>query len=121
MAYLRQQMSDSKCEKNCGSMGATNYRLFKDGCCECVGHGCVNYGIDESRCDFEDDSNDQLDYENLSDEELRALEAEYGVLDDTEEGWFFLLLYRYGFRVSEESLLGFTTYANATKPLDYIH
>lgn len=25
-------------------------RWFHDGCCECVGHTCINYGINESRC-----------------------------------------------------------------------
>ena len=31
-------------------MGASSYRWFHDGCCECVGQNCVNYGINESRC-----------------------------------------------------------------------
>lgn len=31
-------------------MGASSYRWFHDGCCECVGSTCVNYGINESRC-----------------------------------------------------------------------
>ncbi len=26
------------------------FRWFHDGCCECVGHTCINYGINESRC-----------------------------------------------------------------------
>lgn len=26
------------------------HRWFHDGCCECVGHTCINYGINESRC-----------------------------------------------------------------------
>ena len=91
VAYLSSEMGDTKCEKSCHTMGATSYRWFSDGCCECVGHGCVNYGINQSRCGFvlenEDGSalDDQLDYENLSEEELRALEAEYGLLDEPEE------------------------------------
>lgn len=28
----------------------TSCRWFHDGCCECVGHTCINYGINESRC-----------------------------------------------------------------------
>lgn len=35
-------------------------RWFHDGCCECVGHTCINYGINESRClecPGEDDDN----------------------------------------------------------------
>ena len=31
-------------------MGASSYRWFHDGCCECVGENCLNYGINESRC-----------------------------------------------------------------------
>lgn len=31
-------------------MGCCCFRWFHDGCCECVGHTCINYGINESRC-----------------------------------------------------------------------
>lgn len=27
-----------------------NFRWFYDGCCECVGSTCINYGVKESRC-----------------------------------------------------------------------
>lgn len=33
-------------------MGATSYRWFHDGCCECIGDTCINYGINESQCQF---------------------------------------------------------------------
>lgn len=91
VAYLSSEMGDSKCEKSCETMGASSYRWFNDGCCECVGHSCVNYGINQSQCSFalsngeESALDDQLDYENLSEEELRALEAEYGLLEEDEE------------------------------------
>ena len=26
------------------------WRWFHDGCCECVGSTCINYGVNESRC-----------------------------------------------------------------------
>lgn len=65
-------MSWNKCKDNCQSMGATSYRWFHDGCCECVGSTCINYGINDSRClgcpeskddDPEDMPNeDDLDY-----------------------------------------------------------
>lgn len=29
---------------------SSSSRWFQDGCCECVGHTCFNYGITESRC-----------------------------------------------------------------------
>ncbi|KAL6419592.1 hypothetical protein ACFW04_011310 [Cataglyphis niger] len=40
----------TKCQASCQSMGSTSYRWFHDGCCECVGNTCINYGIKESRC-----------------------------------------------------------------------
>lgn len=50
VAYMSQCMSWNKCKASCVSMGASSYRWFHDGCCECVGHTCINYGINESRC-----------------------------------------------------------------------
>lgn len=49
VAYMSQCMSWNKCKNACMSMGASSYRWFHDGCCECVGFTCVNYGINESR------------------------------------------------------------------------
>ncbi len=79
VAYMSQCMSWNKCKASCISMGASSYRYwnmvyfnfcietkyiyfrwFHDGCCECVGHTCINYGINESRClecPGEDDDN----------------------------------------------------------------
>ncbi|KAG0725510.1 Protein twisted gastrulation [Chionoecetes opilio] len=48
--YMSQCMSGNKCKETCRSTGATAYRWFFDGCCECVGSTCVNYGVNESRC-----------------------------------------------------------------------
>ncbi|KAI1285223.1 Protein twisted gastrulation [Halotydeus destructor] len=50
VAYMSQCMSWNKCRSSCRSMGASSYRWFHDGCCQCVGANCVNYGINESRC-----------------------------------------------------------------------
>lgn len=50
VAYMSQCMSWNKCKNGCMSMGASSYRWFHDGCCECVGFTCLNYGINESRC-----------------------------------------------------------------------
>jgi hypothetical protein len=50
VAYMSQCMSWNKCKSSCTSMGATAYRWFHDGCCECVGSYCTNYGINESKC-----------------------------------------------------------------------
>lgn len=84
VAFLRNEIGDRKCEKSCMSMGATSYRWFTNGCCQCVGHGCLNHGVNESRCGFvqEASENDQdEDYLELSDEELKLLEEEYGITD----------------------------------------
>ncbi|XP_001352597.3 protein twisted gastrulation [Drosophila miranda] len=48
--YLDQCTSWNKCRQTCLKTGATSYRWFHDGCCECVGEYCVNYGVNESRC-----------------------------------------------------------------------
>ncbi|KAH8349503.1 hypothetical protein KR084_000051 [Drosophila pseudotakahashii] len=48
--YLDQCTSWNRCRQTCLKTGATSYRWFHDGCCECVGEHCTNYGINESRC-----------------------------------------------------------------------
>jgi len=48
--YMAQCMSVTKCHDNCSKNGAASFRYFYDGCCECVGLTCLNYGINESRC-----------------------------------------------------------------------
>lgn len=50
VAYMSQCMSWNKCKSSCTSMGATSYRWFHDGCCQCVGAYCINYGLNESKC-----------------------------------------------------------------------
>ena len=85
VAFWQESMSDMKCEKSCGSMGAASYRWFKDGCCECVGHACINYGLNEARCGFSLENAvteaDDLDYETLTDQEIDYL---YEDLEDPE-------------------------------------
>ncbi|XP_014672219.1 PREDICTED: twisted gastrulation protein homolog 1-A-like isoform X2 [Priapulus caudatus] len=49
-AFMSQCMSLNKCKVSCSSMGASKYRWFHDGCCECVGHTCINYGVNVSKC-----------------------------------------------------------------------
>lgn len=49
--FLTQCFSWNKCKSTCQNMGASSYRWFHDGCCECVGSSCVNYGINQSRCE----------------------------------------------------------------------
>ncbi|XP_044269792.1 protein twisted gastrulation-like [Tribolium madens] len=50
VAFMSKCMSLTKCRAGCQTMGASSYRWFHDGCCECIGQHCINYGINESRC-----------------------------------------------------------------------
>lgn len=50
VVFMSQCLSWNKCKSNCQNIGASSYRWFHDGCCECVGSTCINYGIDESQC-----------------------------------------------------------------------
>ena len=49
VSFLSQRMAKQKCKTNCATMGASAGRWFEDGCCECVGHNCQNYGVAQSR------------------------------------------------------------------------
>ena len=49
VAYFAQCMPYGKCKINCQSLGSTSYRWFHDGCCECIGNTCINYGVNENR------------------------------------------------------------------------
>lgn len=49
VVFKSQCMSWHKCRVSCQSMGAASYRWFHDGCCECIGENCPNYGINENR------------------------------------------------------------------------
>uniref|UniRef100_A0A1I8PHY4 Protein twisted gastrulation n=1 Tax=Stomoxys calcitrans TaxID=35570 RepID=A0A1I8PHY4_STOCA len=50
VVYMDSCISWNKCRQTCRSTGASSYRWFHDGCCECVGSTCLNYGVNESRC-----------------------------------------------------------------------
>ncbi|XP_055587105.1 protein twisted gastrulation [Uranotaenia lowii] len=59
VAYQAQCMSWNKCKESCRTMGSSSYRWFHDGCCECVGQTCINYGINDSRCQLCPENKDQ--------------------------------------------------------------
>lgn len=81
VAFWSQCMSWTKCKSSCQSMGASSYRWFHDGCCECVGDKCINYGINESRCGSCPISDELVqDENNIDDDEL-----DYGENDDDDE------------------------------------
>lgn len=77
VAFMSQCTSWNKCQASCQSMGASSYRWFHDGCCECIGETCINYGINESRCmhcpadkEDDDDMKDQYDDYGQDEDEL---------------------------------------------------
>ncbi len=93
VAYMNQCTGKNKCWNNCQSMGASHARWFDDGCCECIGHNCRDYGINESRCrgcngdeaaneeEEDEDSLEEMSDEELEQEERRLMSELY---DDDE-------------------------------------
>lgn len=94
---MSQCVSVNKCKRTCESMGATSFRYdipnnkltinqyssvypqikfefafrwFFDGCCECVGSTCINYGINESRCTLCPEAKEEDLLDDLSQDEL---------------------------------------------------
>lgn len=57
VAFINKHLSMTKCRLFCTSMGASVYRWFHNGCCECVGRNCVRYGIDKPECLILEDDN----------------------------------------------------------------
>ena len=67
--YMTSCMSWNKCRQSCQSTGANSYRWFHDGCCECVGKTCINYGINDSRCrNCPEQMEDEDDLEEIGEE-----------------------------------------------------
>ncbi|KAJ3660483.1 hypothetical protein Zmor_004931 [Zophobas morio] len=71
VAFLKGCMNWVKCKTSCQTMGSSSYRWFHDGCCECIGQNCINYGINESRCrecslnDLSDEVEEDVDEDEL--------------------------------------------------------
>ncbi|XP_065362191.1 protein twisted gastrulation-like [Calliphora vicina] len=68
VVYLDQCVSWNKCRQSCRSTGASSYRWFHDGCCECVGSTCLNYGVNESRCKFCPEADDEEEFDEAYDD-----------------------------------------------------
>uniref|UniRef100_A0A336K423 CSON000479 protein n=1 Tax=Culicoides sonorensis TaxID=179676 RepID=A0A336K423_CULSO len=77
VAFMSQCMSNNKCKESCQSMGASSYRWFLDGCCECVGSTCINFGINESRCSFCPETKDSFNTADW-DDEIPLDQLDYG-------------------------------------------
>ncbi|KAM7358548.1 protein twisted gastrulation-like [Cochliomyia hominivorax] len=85
VVYFDHCISWNKCRQSCRSTGASSYRWFHDGCCECVGSTCLNYGVNESRCKFcpEEDEEEFDDFnEDLEDDTVYEFEIFDGNLKD---------------------------------------
>ncbi|XP_058804184.1 twisted gastrulation protein homolog 1-A-like [Phymastichus coffea] len=50
VAYITKCMTSEDCNTMCQNMGASYTRWFHDGCCECVGNSCFDYGLGEGKC-----------------------------------------------------------------------
>lgn len=55
VAFINKQLSMSQCKHYCRSMGASSFRWFHEGCCECVGKFCIHYGINKPKCSIDFD------------------------------------------------------------------
>ncbi|XP_016970588.2 protein twisted gastrulation [Drosophila rhopaloa] len=87
--YVNSCIRANKCRQQCESMGASSYRWFHDGCCECVGGSCLNYGINESRCRGCPEEQDQLHAaDTVPAEAEQDLERFFGN-EEIEDGWSY--------------------------------
>ncbi|XP_018672192.2 twisted gastrulation protein homolog 1-A-like [Ciona intestinalis] len=50
VVYFDQCMALHDCRMSCSSTGALSYRWFHNGCCQCVGFNCLNYGNVQPQC-----------------------------------------------------------------------
>ncbi|XP_013090755.2 twisted gastrulation protein homolog 1-A-like [Biomphalaria glabrata] len=51
VAFFSDCMPMTKCKASCKSMGASKFRWFhSNGCCQCVGSTCYDYGLNEPKC-----------------------------------------------------------------------
>lgn len=50
VAFINRYLSMTKCKRSCTTLGASFFRWFNDGCCECIGEYCLNYGLDKPHC-----------------------------------------------------------------------
>lgn len=84
VAFMSKCMSMNKCKQSCKSMGAAKYRWFQnEGCCQCIGDMCIDYGLNEPMCllcredvENEDSSLEQKESEIKKDEETIEKESD---------------------------------------------
>ncbi|XP_017098053.2 protein twisted gastrulation [Drosophila bipectinata] len=94
VVYVNSCIRANKCRQQCESMGASGYRWFHDGCCQCVGDQCLNYGINESRCRSCPDEQEQDDLltekhvPNEADQDLEQL-FDFDPEEQDEDTWAY--------------------------------
>ncbi|XP_058956414.1 twisted gastrulation protein homolog 1-A-like [Pocillopora verrucosa] len=50
VAFFHRCVAKEDCIVSCGDMGSHRYRWFRNGCCQCVGHRCKDYGELQPLC-----------------------------------------------------------------------
>ncbi|XP_034490186.1 protein twisted gastrulation [Drosophila innubila] len=80
--YVNSCIRSLKCKQQCESMGASSYRWFHNGCCECVGALCLNYGINESRCTECPDDQEAVSDDTVNMDAEQDMEHIFGIKDD---------------------------------------
>lgn len=58
--YIGSCLDMYKCESSCLSLGASGYRWFHIGCCECTGKYCFNFGVNQIRCRYCPEESDRV-------------------------------------------------------------
>uniref|UniRef100_A0A1A9W651 Protein twisted gastrulation n=1 Tax=Glossina brevipalpis TaxID=37001 RepID=A0A1A9W651_9MUSC len=81
MIFANKCYDHRKCLEFCSSLGSDSYRWFLDGCCECVGINCFNYGLSENHCSNCPPKDDIEDIKNLNDTDY---EETYNEMNDLE-------------------------------------
>lgn len=73
VAYMATCSSLGRCRASCQSMGAARYRWFHaQGCCECIGSTCLDFGKGEPhclKCPAAEDEDDDENYDDVMDNE----------------------------------------------------
>ncbi|KAH8291623.1 hypothetical protein KR018_007411 [Drosophila ironensis] len=87
--YVSSCIRANKCRLQCESMGASSYRWFHNGCCECVGEHCPRYGINESRCRAcPEEEQDFLSTDRVQEEAEQDLSHFFGKEED-QDSWSY--------------------------------
>lgn len=81
VAFMSECTSLRKCKQSCKSMGSAKYRWFHDqGCCQCIGDTCIDYGLNEAQClackGEEDEDSEDSEGESIHDVALDENEIE---------------------------------------------